>query len=72
MEIVITAYNNKTNTLFQFYDDYNFGHPNYNYTNSQHIKTNKIMYLKTLEKEKIITIYIVYTFTIRYEMISIV
>ena len=50
MEIVITAYNNTTNTLFQFYDDYNFGHPNYNYSNSQQIEASKIRYLKTLER----------------------
>jgi len=54
MEINCTAFNSKTNTLFQFYDDYTFGHPNYKYSNSDQVEAGKIRYSKTIEREKII------------------
>ena len=54
MEINCTAFDSKTNTLFQFDDDYNFGHPNYKYSNSNQVEAGKIRYSRTIEREKII------------------
>ena len=54
MEINCTAFNSKTNPLFQLYDDYQFGHPNFKYSNSDQIGVGRVRYSKTSEREKII------------------
>jgi len=54
MEINCTAFNDKTHTLFQFYGDYSFGHPNFKYSNSDQIDAGRVRYSKTIEREKIL------------------
>ena len=40
----------KTHTLFQFYDDYSFGHPNFKYSNSDQIDAGRVRYSKLFKE----------------------